>query len=140
MTPRGSRGPHGHADGVLAAQLAGGATIAVAAAAAGVSVRTAHRRLNEPAFRKLLDDLREDHLGQAGSALAREATASVVKLAQLRDGAVGESVQLRAAALVLELGLRIREAVELEQRIGELERRLAERERVDLREGLGERG
>ena len=86
------------ADEALAAAIAAGRTVRDAAATAGVSERTADRRL-------------ADALGEASDVLR----------ALLTSGE--DRVKLRAASEVLTQGLRVAELVELQRRVEELERR-----------------
>jgi hypothetical protein len=58
-------GRNDNADEPLALGLAQGKTVAAAAKAANVSERTAYRRLADPAFRRLVRDLRGEMVSQA---------------------------------------------------------------------------
>jgi hypothetical protein len=117
---RGRKG----ADAVLLASLAAGQTIALAAAAAGVSERTVHRRLADAAFCSRLDRLRgamiDRALGQLADAMA-DAAGVLRKLLKAKN----DNVKLGACRSLLELGSKLRDAVELERRLAELERRFA---------------
>ena len=111
-----------NADSALVAALAGGATVCDAARQAGVGETTVYRRLQEPAFRQDVTETRARLVENAVGQLADASTAAVTTLRALL-GAEGESVRLGAARAILELGARLREAVELEQRIAALETR-----------------
>jgi hypothetical protein len=110
----------------LALALASGKTITEAAAAAELSRRTATRRVAEPDFRRRVAEVRAEMVGRALGKMADSMTAAADTLRALLD-AEGESVRLGAARSILELGNKLRESVELEQRLADLEQRLAER-------------
>ena len=111
-------------DSALIAALAGGATIRDAAAVAGVSESTVHRRLDDPDFRRRVADARAEMLSRAVSQLADASTEAVATLRALLD-AEAETVRLGSARAILELGAKLRES-ELERRIAALETQLAE--------------
>jgi HEAT repeat protein len=104
--------------------LAAGQTVRDAAGAAGVGERTAKRRLADPAFRHQLSELRAAMVERALGKMADGMAEAADTLRQLLH-AKSEPVRLGAARSILELGNRLREAVELEQRLAELEERLA---------------
>jgi hypothetical protein len=110
----------------LALALASGQTITEAAASADLSRRTATRRVAEPDFRRRVAELRAGMVARALGKMADGMTAAADTLRALLD-AEGESVRLGAARSILELGNKLRESVELEQRLADLEQRLAER-------------
>jgi hypothetical protein len=110
----------------LALALASGKTITEAAAIAGLSRRTATRRVADPTFRLRVAELRAEMVGRALGKMADGMAAAADTLRGLLD-AEGESVRLGAARSILELGNKLRESVELEQRLADLEQRLAER-------------
>jgi hypothetical protein len=109
-----------NADAALLAHLAGGATVRTAAAKAGVSERTAFRRLADEAFRRRVAEARGAMLGRAVGRLSATATAAAAELRKLLKAADAK-VRLRAAVAVLTLGPRLRESEELEERIRILE-------------------
>jgi HEAT repeat protein len=116
-----------NADEALALALATGATLRDAAVAAGVGERTATRRWADAAFRQHVAELRG---GMAARALGKMADGMSDAADQLRQllAAKSESVRLGAARALLELGTKLRESVELEERLAALERRAAERQ------------
>lgn len=61
-------GSRKNADEALLLALACGATVESAARSAGVAERTAYRRLNDPAFRRRLQDLRADMVQRTAGA------------------------------------------------------------------------
>jgi hypothetical protein len=111
------------ADRALALALASGLTVEAAARQASVAPRTAYRRLADPGFRREVDALRADMVEQALGRLTEGMTAATDTLRALLS-ARSESVRLAAARSILELGPRLREASELEQRMRDLEDRL----------------
>ena len=115
-----------HADAALIAALAGGATMADAARAAGVGERTVYRRLQTPAFRARVIAARADLVERAAARLADAAGAAVTTLGELLVAGTPPAVRLGAARAVLELGLRLREQQEIEERLAALEAALAE--------------
>jgi hypothetical protein len=127
-----SNGTHPHsgrrkADDTLAVSLAAGQTLREAAKAAGVSERTATNRWAEPGFKARVCTLRAEAVSRALGRLSETMTTAADTLAALLSDQDAR-VRLGAARAVIELGVRLREGVELEQRITELESRLRERE------------
>ena len=121
MTARDRR----NADSMLLAALAGGATVADAARQAGMSERTAWRRLQDDDFRQRLDTAREQTVQTAVDTLSRGSTRAARTLVALLSRRQRASTRLAAARAILELGSRLREAQDLEERIAALEERLA---------------
>ena len=105
---------------VLVTALAGGTTVADAARNAGVSERTAYRRLESAEFRRRIDHVRAEIVGQAMGALTEAMTEAAGTLRRLLQ-AEREPVRLGAARSILEFGQRLRESVELEARIAAME-------------------
>lgn len=114
------------AEDALVLALACGLSAEQAARQAGVSVSTAYRRLDDPAFRARLDDLRRDMLARAAAMLTAAAVEAVRTLADLLKPANGPSVRLNAARSVLEHGVKLRALVEVEERLADLEQRAKE--------------
>jgi hypothetical protein len=100
--------------------LAGGATIIDAAKAAGISARTVRRRLQRVEYRMEISRLRGQLLDAAVGKLAAATADAVDTLVQLL-GAASEHVKLGAAKAIVELGLSLAEAVEVQGRITTLE-------------------
>jgi hypothetical protein len=100
--------------------LAAGGTIREACRKAKVSESTAYRRLEDPAFRKQVQNARAEVLSRAVGKLADTASAAVDTLKKLLK-AKRENVRLAAARSILELGAKLRDAGELEERIRALE-------------------
>jgi DeoR/GlpR family transcriptional regulator of sugar metabolism len=113
----------------LALALASGVSVSAAAEQAGVSESTVRRRLAKPAFRRLVARLRGQMLEAALGRLAENMTRAADKVARLLDSA-DEAVALRAARTLMTLGLRLRDSVELADRVQEIERELARQKGV----------
>jgi phenylalanyl-tRNA synthetase beta subunit len=115
------------ADQALALALACGATVENAARKAGIAERTAYRRLDDPAFRQRVNQLRLELVQRTAGMLSGAGLGSVKTLVDLQnDVAVAAGVRRRAARDVLELGLKLREAADLEERLAAVEERLAQ--------------
>jgi HEAT repeat protein len=112
----------------VAVTLASGRSVREAAAGCHTGERTIKRWLNCCAFGRRVHELRADMVNRAlgrlsdGMAEAADTVRALLK-------AESESVRLGAARSLLELGNKLRETVELEQRLAALETRLAEGER-----------
>ena len=106
-------------DPVLLLGLARGDSVRAAATAAGVSERTAYRRLEDAEFRRRVAGARADMVARAVGLLADASTDAVATLKGLLH-AESESVKLGAARSVLEIGNKLRESVELAAEVGEL--------------------
>lgn len=109
----------------LIAALAAGRSMPQAAREAGCSERTVARRLADPGFRAKVNEAR----GQAlASALGRLASSGVAAAEALTGLLADENagVRLRAAVATLELAAKMRESVELEERLARLEQILGD--------------
>jgi|SRR5579859_2088346 len=104
--------------------LARGVSVKAAAGEAGVSERTAYRRLANPGFQKRLTALRDELITSALGELVGCAASAVQTLEQLL-AEPDARVRLGAVRLVLEQVLKLREALTLEQRLQALERNAA---------------
>ena len=112
-------------DDQLLQALLRGTSHCEAAAACGLSERTVRRRLSDPAFREELKGARHETLRHTADALAHAGLAAVHALAGLAtDAGSPASVRRAAARDLLELSLRVREQVDLSERIEGLERTL----------------
>jgi hypothetical protein len=114
------------ADDPLLLSLACGATAEQAAAKAGVSVRTVFRRLDDPAFASRLREMRSDMVQRSAAALTAAAMEGVKTLLELMKPANTGPVRLGAARSIIELGVKLREMVELEVRLAALEERVGD--------------
>ncbi|HVA46151.1 MAG TPA: hypothetical protein VNH11_07235 [Pirellulales bacterium] len=116
--PHGEVGPGG--DDALVLALATGATLDEAAARAGCSARTVSRRLANAQFARRVSVLRGQLFSAATGRLVNNAALAADKLVALLD-CPQDHVAYAAARTILELGTKLREAGELEQRIAALE-------------------
>jgi hypothetical protein len=114
------RGKH-RADEALLTALACGATVDNAARSAGVSVRTAHRRLAEPGFQERLEVVRGEHRQRTTDMLSAASLESIRTLLALQQPSMPPSVRLGAARTVVDLSLKVWEQNELSKRIAALE-------------------
>jgi hypothetical protein len=120
MPQRGRRS----ADDLLRMALACGATLENAARQAGVSESTVRRRVKDPEFQRKLQTLRAEMVQRTSGALTAAGTESVRTLLDLQKPTAPPAVRLGAAKATLELGMKVRETTELEQRLATLEERL----------------
>ena len=105
---------------ILIHQLAAGANRLEAATAAGVSVRTVARRLDQPDFQQRLNEARQAIFGEATATLANHLKRASDELVALL-GAKGEMTRLGAARSIWEIALRAKEGVDWENRMTALE-------------------
>jgi hypothetical protein len=101
--------------------LACGATVEAAARQCELGVRTVYRRLDDPAFRARVQEARGELTRRSAGLLTAAAGESVRTLLSLQKESAPPAVRLGAARAVLELGLKVRELVDLEARIAALE-------------------
>jgi hypothetical protein len=109
------------ADDQLLLALACGATLETAAAKAGVSLRTAKRRLADPDFEGKLKTLRWEMVQRASGMMTASMGESIKTLIVLQKEPLPPTARLGAARAILEIGLRVRDQVELEQRLAHME-------------------
>ena len=107
-------------DDRLALLIAAGKRVVDAAEEVGVSRRTAYRRHAHPEFRKKIRELRREMFDQALGTLA-EAGVQAVGALKFLLGSADERVRLNAAKATLQLGVQLREQLELDQRLAALE-------------------
>lgn len=114
--------PRAERDSRMAAALIAGSTHEEAARRGGVSTRTLRRRLNDPAFRSMLNRARRDVLGEVANRLAAESVRSVEALASIRDDAeAGPSARVSAAREILSRYLIVVDVVDLADRLEAVE-------------------
>jgi hypothetical protein len=119
-----AKGSRRNADDALLVALAGGATVESAAGKADVSQATVYRRLQEPQFKRRLQEVRADMVQRAAGALTEASQEAVRTLLALQGEANPAGVRLGAAKAVLEMGIKLREVAEMEGRLSALEQRL----------------
>jgi hypothetical protein len=112
----------GNENDLLALALAEGDSVQAAADKVGIGRTTAYRRLADPAFKQRIQTMRGEMIGQALGRMANSMTAAADVLRDLLK-AESESIRLAAARTMLDLGTKLREAVELEERLAALESR-----------------
>jgi hypothetical protein len=111
---------------MLVATLVCGATQDAAAVKAGVSSATVQRRLQNPDFKRRLAQARSEMVQRlAGNLTAASSEAVRALLDLIKSGS--PTVRLGAARTILEIGARLRESADLEQRVLDLELRLNEK-------------
>jgi hypothetical protein len=120
MPQRGRR----QVDDMLLMTLACGATLEGAAQKAGVSKATVQRRLNDPAFQKRLQEIRSDMVKRTAGTLTAASTEAVKTLLALQHPAIPHAVRLGAARSILEIGIKMREVADLEERLTALEQQM----------------
>ncbi len=118
-------------DDLLLLALAKGSTVRSAAEQAGVSEATAFRRLRDSGFVTELNRVRSELWNAALGKLTDASSRAVERLAVLIDKAESEAVQLSACKAVLELGGKLRDAIEFEHRLNLLETRVTEARKAD---------
>jgi len=114
-----------NADGQLMLLLACGATLETAARQAGVSLRTAKRRVADPEFKRQLNTMRWDMVDRAVGTITAAMGEAAKTLIMLQKETVPHPSRLGAARAVLEIGLKLRDQYDLERRLAELEERMA---------------
>ena len=106
--------------------LACGATAEAAARQCGLSERTVYCRLGDGEFKKRLESIRNDMIQRSSGMLTAAAGEAVRTLLALQKESIPHAVRLGAARAILEVGMKIRQVVELEQRMAELEKMVEE--------------
>jgi AcrR family transcriptional regulator len=101
--------------------LACGATVEAAAKQCGLAERTIYRRLKDADFKSRLQAVRSDMVGRSAGLLTAAASEAVRTLLALQKESAPPSVRLGAARAVLEVGMKLREVVDLQNRMEELE-------------------
>jgi len=118
--PRGRR----DVDTTLLMALACGAPNEAAAQRAGVSATTVYRRRKDPKFEQQLRRTRAEMVERAAGTLTAATTESIRTLLELQKPSIPPATRLGAARAVIELGTRLRESADLEQRVMDIEQRL----------------
>ena len=107
----------------LAVALAAGQTLRDAAAATGISERTATRRWADPDFRRRVCELRADAVVRATGKMADAMSIAADRLRELLS-AESESVRLGACRVILEMAAKMLETTELSERLFIIEGRM----------------
>lgn len=116
-----------HGDDLLIGALASGVSVEVAAKMAGISIRTAYRRLSDPAFARRLTEARDELMRQTLAELIDSASEAVATLRGLLKSP-DDRVKLNAAKSTLDQLLRLRETLTLNERLVALERAMRARD------------
>ena len=116
-----------HDDQLLLA-LACGATVEAAARQCGVSEAAVRRKLRDERFRRELARCRGDITARVAGVLTAAGLEAVKTLLDLQKPGVAPATRLGAAKAVLEVGMNLREVIDLEGRLTELEAQLDEAE------------
>lgn len=114
-----------NADEPLALAFACGATIADAAKVAGVSERTAARRIAEPAFKAQVSAIRDRIVSEAIGRVCEGMTLAALTIRKLVSH-TDPHVSFKASAKLLEVGIKAQEILELQRRVEALEARMAD--------------
>jgi hypothetical protein len=109
---------------VLLVALACGATAENAAIKVGVGKNTVYRRLKDPVFLKRLQEMRSGMVQRTAAILTAAASEAVKTLFELQAANYPPAVRLGAARAIIELGAKLRETSELQDRIAALEQQL----------------
>jgi hypothetical protein len=116
-----------HAEDSLVFALASGATVEDAAERCAIDVKTVRRKLADATFRERVRAARAELTERACGLLTAAGLEAVQVLSRLMAGGP-PAVRLSAAKAVLDLGVKLREVVDLEAQVADLERRVDERE------------
>lgn len=109
------------ADEKLALELWAGKPVKEAAATAGMSERTAYRRLNDPAFQERMRELRRGVTNRVMHLLTRATVDAVEMLHLLATADDDPHLRLKAATSLLDFQLKFREQYDLDERLSRLE-------------------
>ena len=112
------------ADEMLLTALACGATVDNAAAKCGLSPGIVARRLKDPKFAKRLQNVRSGMVQRTAAMLTAAATEAVRTLLELQGPNSPPAVRLNACRAIIELGSKLRETAELQERIAAVENQL----------------
>lgn len=116
------------AEETLLISLACGSTVETAAIKSGYSKRTIYRRLEDPEFRRDLQKYRADMRNRASGMLSAASMEAVKTLLSLQASGHSNTARLGSARAVLEFGLKLDQATELEERMTKIEELLQERQ------------
>ncbi|MFL5342539.1 MAG: hypothetical protein ACJ8F7_20525 [Gemmataceae bacterium] len=107
--------------------VATGTTLDAAAEQGGVCRRTMERRLADAEFRRLVANLRAELIARALGRMADNMTRAADALVAILDDA-DPRLRLRAARALLTLGPRLRDSVDVSDRIRDVEEELAQKQ------------
>ena len=107
-----------------AALLASGLTIRATAKKTGVTERTIHTWRDNPEFIALVVSYQSRMIARSLGKLANAASRAVTTLTDCLQSKESDAVKVRAAVAILDQLIRIREIVNVEERITQLEKRI----------------
>jgi hypothetical protein len=110
---------------MLLLALACGATVEAAAQKAGVSRATAHRRLQDAEFRARLQEFCSDMVKRASRTLTAASGEGIKTLLALQQPSTPYATRLGAARAILEIGIKMREVADMDERLTALEQQMA---------------
>ena len=113
-------------DAALRAKLVEGAPLVQAAAAAGMSERTARRRWHDPAFRASVEALRSEVEADAVGQLVALYGEAIDTLHELLGSAQKPTVRQRSAELIMKIGPALRSESAMHARLAVVETQGAE--------------
>ena len=108
------------ADDRLAAHVAAGLSVRAACKRIGLSEKTGYRRMADPAFEAKVKTIRGRMVTAAAGTLAKSMSRAGRVLAELLKETDGH-LRHKAATKILELGLKVAEVADLQERIAKLE-------------------
>jgi hypothetical protein len=123
MPQRGRR----NTDDLLVLALACGATQEAAAQKAGVSKATVQRRMQDPEFQARLQAASADMVKRSALTLTAASTEAIKTLLALQQSSTPYPTRLGAARAILEIGVKLREVADVEERLAALEQEMAVR-------------
>ncbi|MSR53835.1 MAG: hypothetical protein EXS09_11175 [Gemmataceae bacterium] len=113
-------------DLLLATAIASGATISMAASQLDISRFTVQKRMADPAFRKLISDLRGEMVANALGRMSENLTRAADAVTTLLD-APEPHIRLRAARLLFIQTAKLRDSVDFDNRLLDLEATVVKR-------------
>ena len=112
----------------VAAMIAGARTIEQAATQAGVTKRTGMRYMKTPAIKSAISQALDAVLAVAAGQAVAEMSDALATLRQIhQDADAPASARVSAARAILEAGPRLREALDLAERVTQLEQAMERR-------------
>ncbi len=108
----------------VAVLLAGGSTVKQAAKTAGCSAGAVFVWLRQEPFVKLVEQRQAKLVSRTMGSLIRSGIAASNTLTACLKSQDGDAVRVRAAVAILEQLLRLRDAVQIEERVRNLERKV----------------
>jgi hypothetical protein len=98
-------------------------------------VRTVYRRLDDPAFRQQLQDFRCTMVERSSAMLTAASMEAVKTLLSLMDRNIPHATRLGASRAVIELGMKLRDLLDVEQRLATLEKAMTITNQPKLKRG-----